>query len=239
MDVGCGTGEWVFDLAKRYPKLRIYGLDANDEALHQAKVRRNISSLRGVELRHMDLSLQALPVPDTCVDFVHMQRFAGYVKPQAWPKFIRECIRVLRPDGWLNVVELELCEISSPACITIYRSFLKARARLGRTLDESGSTLGVAQRLYAMLHEVGLYEIGYDVFTVDLGALGGSTAHAFLSEMVRLAFVAKPLVVQQGVLESEEFDHLVEQARVEIQSRDLCGWAMLLSAYGRCGGEKE
>ena len=105
LDLGCGTGEWIFALAKRYPKLRIYGIDSSEEALHQAKVRRNTGSLRQVELRHMDF-LQGLPIPNAFVDFVHMRRFALYVKPQAWPSMIRECVRVLRPNGWLNIVEL-------------------------------------------------------------------------------------------------------------------------------------
>ena len=236
LDLGCGTGEWIFDLAKRYPKLRIYGIDSNEELLHQAKVRRNTSSLRQVELRHMDL-LQGLPIPNASIDFVHMRHFARYIRPQSWPYVVHECVRVLRPQGWLNIVELELCEISSPACLALHRAMLQARAKLGRTLDATGSTLGVAQRLYAMLLNAGLYEVGYDVFTVDVGANGGNAVPLFLSEIVHRAFVSKPLVVQQGIVESTTFDALVEQAEVELQSPDLCGWAILLSAYGRYGGE--
>ena len=238
LDLGCGTGEWIFDLARRYPKLRIYGIDSNEGVLRQAKVRRNTSSLRQVELRHMDL-LQELPIPDASVDFVHMRHFARYIQPQVWPSMIRECVRVLRPRGWLNIVELELCEISSPACLTLHRAMLQARAKLGRTLDATGSTLGVVQRLYAMLLDVGLYEVGYDVFTVDVGAMAGHAAPLFLSEIVRRAFVVKPLVVQQGIVESAAFDALVEQAQIELQSPDLCGWAILLSAYGRYDGGRE
>ena len=235
LDFGCGSGEWIFDLARRCPKLRIYGIDSDEAALHQAKVRRNTSSLRQVELRHMDL-LQGLPIPNASIDFVHMRHFARYIKPEAWTSMIRECVRVLRLRGWLNIVELELCEISSPACLTLHRLMLRARAKLGRSLDATGRTLGVAQRLYAMLLQAGLYEVGYDVFTVDVGAMGGNAAHVFLSEIVSRAFVVKPLVIQQGLVESAEFDALVKQAQVELQSPDLCGWAILISAYGCYGG---
>ncbi len=238
LDLGCGRGEWIFDLAKRYPKLRIYGIDSDEEALRQAKVRRNTSSLRQVELRQMNL-LQGLPIPDASVDFVHIRHVARYMKPEAWPPMIQECVRVLRPRGWVNIVELELCEISSPACLALHRAMLKARAKLGRSLDMTGSTLGVAQRLYAMLLQVGLYDVDYDVFTVDVGAMSGNVAYHFLSEIVSRAFIVKPLVVQQGIVENAEFDALVEQAQVELQAPDLCGWAILLSAYGRYGGGSE
>lgn len=236
IDLGCGAGEWIFDLAKRYPKLRIYGIDSNIEALSQAKIRRNTSSLRQVELRHMDSLQEGLPVPDACVDFVHVQRFARSITPQAWPSLIRECVRVLRPSGWLNIVELELCEISSSACLTIHRAVLQARAELGQTLDETGRTLGVAQRLYALLLNTDLYDVGYDAFTIDLGIMGGATERLFLADSMRQACIMKPVVVQQGILESEEFDTLIEQACIELEAPNLCGWAMLLSVYGRSGG---
>ncbi len=236
LDLGCGTGEWIFDLARRYPKLRIYGMDSNEQALHQAKVRRNTSSLRQVELRHMDL-LQGLSIPDAFVNFVHMRNFSRYIKPQLWPAMIRECVRVLKPEGWLTIEELELCEISSPACQTLHRAMLQARAKIGRTLDTTGTTLGVAQRLYPMLLKAGLYDVNYDAFTIDVGALSGDAAHRFLAEIVRRAFAVKPLVVQQGILKSAEFDALVAQAQMELQMPDLCGWAILISAYGCYGGE--
>ena len=238
LDLGCGRGEWIFDLAKRYPKLRIYGIDSDEEALRQARVRRNTSSLHQVELRQMNL-LQGLPIPDASVDLVHMRHVARYIKPEAWHPMIHECVRVLRPQGWLNIVELELCEISSPACLTLHRAMLQARAKLGRSLDATGSTLGVAQRLYSMLLHAGLYDVGYDVFTVDVGAMSGNVAYHFLSEIVSRAFVVKPLVVQQGIVENAAFDALVKQAQVELQAPDLCGWAILLSAYGRYGGGSE
>ncbi len=129
LDLGCGRGEWIFDLAKRHPKLRIYGIDSDEEALHQATVRRNTSSLHQVEFRQMNL-LQGLPIPDAFVDFVHMRQVARYMKPEAWLPTIRECIRALRPRGWLNIVELELCEISSPACLALHHAMLQARAKL-------------------------------------------------------------------------------------------------------------
>ena len=235
LDLGCGRGEWIFDLAKRHPKLRIYGIDSDEEALHQAKVRRNTSSLHQVEFRHMNL-LQGLPIPDAFVDFVHMRHVARYMKPEAWKPMIQECVRVLRPQGWLNIVELELCEISSPACLALHRAMLQARAKIGRSLDATGSTLGVAQRLYAMLLQAGLYDVGYDVFTVDIGVMSGNVAYHFLSEIVSRAFIVKPLVVQQGIVENAEFDALVVQAQIELQAPDLCGWAILLSAYGCYAG---
>lgn len=232
LDLGCGTGEWLFDLAKRYPRLHIFGADINEESLQQAKIRRNTSGMRLVELRTMDIR-QPFPIPDQYFDFIHLRRCAQFIAPQLWPRLLEECARVLRPDGWLAIVELELCEISSPACLAVHRAMLQARARLGRSLDVVGTSLGVAQRLYAMLQQASLDEVAYDLHTIDLGYMSGNMARIFLHEIIRSAHLVKPLVVQQGVLESAEFDALIKQAALELQAPDLCGWAILVSAYGR------
>lgn len=232
LDVGCAAGEWIFDLVKRHPHLHIYGIDASEEALLQAKARRNSASLRQIELRHMDL-LQPLPIPDEFIDFVHMRRCTRFIRPQLWPQIMRECARVLRPGGWLAIIELELCEISSPSFLAIHRAALQARAQLGRTMDPSGRTFGVIQRLYGMLLQASFEEVSYDLHTIDLGFMGGKAGRFFLSEMMRQAFLIKPLVVQQNILDSSAFDALMLQADQELQCPDLCGWAMLITAYGR------
>src|SRR5579871_3367011 len=73
LDLGCGTGDWIFDLALRYSHLTIYGIDTNEAALEQAIIRRNVSGLRQVELRQVDF-LQTLPLPDNYLDLVHIRR---------------------------------------------------------------------------------------------------------------------------------------------------------------------
>jgi len=232
IDVECGAGEWIFDLAKRYPKLHIYGLDSNEQLLHQARVRRSMSSLSQIELRQMNLS-HGLSLPDNAVDFIHMRRVSRFMGPHAWHKVFRDGIRVLRPGGWITIVELELCEISSPACQMLYHSILKAQATLGYTLDESGLSFGMAQRLYALLLREPLDEVNYDLHTLDLGFQGGSVAHLLLEDLLCQASIVKPLVVQQGMLTASEFDTLLIDAHEELEDPMLCGWALLVSAYGR------
>jgi ubiquinone/menaquinone biosynthesis C-methylase UbiE len=232
LDIGCGTGEWLFELAKRHPRLHIHGVDPHNEALHRARVRRNMSSLRQVELHHMDL-LQPVHLPDQSIDLVHMQRCTRFIMPSLWPRMLRECARMLVPSGWLVISEMELCEVSSPACLTLYHALMQARAKTGRSMDPFGETMGVAQRLYGMLLYAGFQEVTYDLHTIDLGFMGGDTARMLLNHFMHNAFIVKPLIVQQGILEADDFDELVQQAKRDMQDPDLCGWGVLITAYGR------
>lgn len=235
LDVGCGAGEWVFDLAKRFPRLHIYGIDSCEEALRQAKVRRSTSNASQVELRQMSL-VPPWAIPDQYFDFAHMWRCARFISLSQWPHAIQECVRVLRPGGWLTIAELELCDISSPAMMTLQRIMGQAQLK-GQYSMSVGVSTGIAPRLYGMLLQAPLEEVDYDLHTIDLGFMGGNTARSFLTEIVRQADLVKPFVVQQNILSRVDFDELIAQAGIELQAPDLCGWAILISAYGKRGEE--
>jgi ubiquinone/menaquinone biosynthesis C-methylase UbiE len=231
LDVGCGAGEWIFDLAKRYPRLHIYGIDSREEALQQARVRRSTSNAGQVELRRMGLA-PSWPIPDHYFDFVHMWHCARFIAPLQWPCAIQECIRVLGPGGWLSIVELAPGDISSPAIMTLQRAMAQVKGQYG--MDVGGST-EIAPHLYGMLLQAQLEEVAYDLHAIDLGFMGGNSARMFLAEIVRQAVLVTPFVVQQELLSRVEFDELIDAARTELQAPDLCGWAMLISAYGKRG----
>jgi ubiquinone/menaquinone biosynthesis C-methylase UbiE len=233
LDLGCGAGEWIFDLARRYPQLQhIYGIDTNEAALNQAKARRNLAGLRQVELRKIDL-LEPLLIPDHYLDLVHMRHCAGFIAPSLWPYILSECVRILRTRGWLVLVEMEICEISSPAFRALHRAALQALSTLGRTMDSTGVTFGVAARLYGMLLHTPLEEIRYDLHIIDLGFMSGSNAQVFLTEILRQAFLVKPVIIQQRILSAARFDRLLSQVARELRAPDLCGWGVIISAYGR------
>jgi SAM-dependent methyltransferase len=233
LDLGCDTGEWIFTLAKRHPKLHIYGVDMDTDVLQQAKIRRNTSSLRQVELRQIDLSQPLLPIPDHYFDLVHMWRGTRFMSNDRWPAMIAECARVLRDGGWLVMTELELGDLSSPACLALHRAGLRAQIGLNRIMDTTGRTYGIAHRLHTMLLQAPFDEVTYDLHILDLGFKGGKAAHHILSEILHQSFLQKPLVMQNGLMSSEQFDALISQAQSELQARELCGWIVSVSVYGR------
>lgn len=94
-------------------------------------------------------------------------------------------------------------------------------------------SMGVASRLYSMLLREQLDDVNYDLYTVDLGFLGGNTAHALLIGLLYNMLVLKPLIVQANLFDVYTFDVLVRQAQAELQAPQRCGWAMLISAFGR------
>ena len=106
LDLGCGSGSFTTDLARRYPERRILAADVMVGRLRKLvkRMRRehlgNLTILR-TEARH----LVGLALPDGCLDRIHL------LCPDPWPKgrhrghrllasdFTAQLHRVLKQDG--------------------------------------------------------------------------------------------------------------------------------------------
>jgi ubiquinone/menaquinone biosynthesis C-methylase UbiE len=232
LDLGCGSGEWIFALSSQYPRLQICGVDVRSELLQQARARRNTGSLRRIEFRQMDCT-PPLKFSARSFDYIHMRARARQMQRQTWPPLLEEALRVLRPGGWLNLVELELCASSSPAFMELQRALNATWLRLGHALDPSGLSFGAASRLYGMLRAAGFTEVAYEAYSADLGPQGGAVAARFLAVSLAEVQLAGPLIIQQQILSAAALSSLLAQATTEVRSPDHCGWGMLISAYGR------
>ena len=100
LDVGCGGGHLLAFLAGKRPDLRMAGIDLAKGQVVRARRRtggRACTLVRGSALE--------LPFGDGCFELV-----ASVASIKHWPdrsQGLAECVRVLRPGGWLMVVEAD------------------------------------------------------------------------------------------------------------------------------------
>lgn len=238
LQIGSGTGSWIFDLAKLHPHLHIYGIDENEKAYQQAIIRRNLSGLHQVELRNMSLA-SPLPIPDSYFDLICMRFRSLTIAPPKWPAFLADLKRLLRQDGWLLFVEAEYAEVNSPAFMKIQQVGIEALTRMKRAIDNNGATFGFAAHLPTMLAQAGFQEVNYDLHIIDLGFMGGRAGKRFLMRTLEQIATTRPMAISLGLLQASEFDLWTEQAKSEIATLDLCGWRTLISTYGRKPSDDE
>ncbi|CAG8552103.1 8699_t:CDS:2 [Ambispora leptoticha] len=116
LDVGCGTGTWVLEMAKDYPASAFTGIDLAPVFPSSSPNSNNSTSstekkLMNVRFLQCDV-LDGLPFPDNTFDYIHMRRMITSFKEQEFQdKILPELVRVLRPGGWVEIVEIdnELC----------------------------------------------------------------------------------------------------------------------------------
>lgn len=103
VDVGCGPGYLLAVIGRRFPSLRLIGVDLSKEILSAAS--RNLSTIAGERLELLEGDSECLPLPQNSVDYL-----VSTLSLHHWPepqKAFREFQRVLRPGGMLLVFDLK------------------------------------------------------------------------------------------------------------------------------------
>lgn len=99
LDLGCGTGIYSIELAKR--GMDVTGVDDSEEMLNRAKIK---AEAEGVRIRFMKADALALPFPDASFDLALSVSALCFMKdPQG---AIIEMRRVLKPGGKIVIGSL-------------------------------------------------------------------------------------------------------------------------------------
>ncbi|RUS21692.1 S-adenosyl-L-methionine-dependent methyltransferase [Endogone sp. FLAS-F59071] len=100
LDVGCGPGNWTLNMAMDFPNAIFEGIDAVDNFPKEIKPS-NTNFLQG------NVAL-GLPYPDATFDFVFQRTMAMSFTKEQWATVMKEILRVLKPGGWIQLVECDV-----------------------------------------------------------------------------------------------------------------------------------
>ncbi|RHZ45575.1 hypothetical protein Glove_669g22 [Diversispora epigaea] len=113
LDVGCGSGTWLIEMAHMYPKPEYFGIDLNP--CTTIPYPSNTKIIKG--------NLLNLPYDENQFDFVRMSDFVTEFTDNEWEQSIAEMIRVTKPGGWIEFCEADLV---SPENAPTFSKFLKS-----------------------------------------------------------------------------------------------------------------
>ncbi len=125
LDIACGPGDWVLDVAFEYPETEVIGIDLSRTMVEYARAQAGAQGLDNASFCVMDV-LQPLAFPDDAFDLVNARFLCGFMPTTAWPTLIKECVRVSRPGGVICSTKAENGISTSPACeqISVFCSHL-------------------------------------------------------------------------------------------------------------------
>lgn len=232
LDIGCGTGEWARSLVKEYPHIHVIGIDTSLKLIHEAvnlAIRDHVDSVSFYQFG----TAQSLDFPSASFDIVHVHSLASFISTSMWTRILDEMIRVLKVGGWLNVVDYEHGSTASEAFNKLAAMGMAGVRALGGSIAPASPTQGVAARLYGFLVDAGMIDVAYTVHAVDYGVNSSPETPAFLADFIDDMMGFKPFVLQLGLTDSETFDALLAQTKIDFYQPDSCGYAYLISAIGR------
>ncbi|CAI2173443.1 68_t:CDS:2 [Funneliformis geosporum] len=97
LDVGCGSGGWLFDMSYEYPNCTFVGID--------------ISTTINEDIRPKNLgfiqcnALHGLPFFENTFDFVFQGNMFMTWKESDWPIIIKDMLRCVKSNGWIEIME--------------------------------------------------------------------------------------------------------------------------------------
>ncbi|ORY94565.1 S-adenosyl-L-methionine-dependent methyltransferase [Syncephalastrum racemosum] len=102
LDIGCGSGSWVMEMAIEHPEAHVTGLDMAD--MFPTAIRPE-----NVTFQQHNL-LDGLPYDDNTFDFVHMRQLIVALRAPEWPAILVEIRRVLKPGGLVQLMESDFTD---------------------------------------------------------------------------------------------------------------------------------
>ncbi|KAI8355098.1 S-adenosyl-L-methionine-dependent methyltransferase [Choanephora cucurbitarum] len=217
LDVGCGPGTWIMDVATRYPQSEFIGIDLCDVFPNRIRPPNVTFQVGNV--------LESLPFPDNTFDFVNMRLFVIAFKTHEWPQALKEVYRVLKPGGYVQMIECGMLERGSE-----YVKFIGGIFK--EFIENRGQEPYIASKLPSLLESEQFRVV--DSITKD-AHIGhpNPLSREFLSDVISIIKTAR--IPFQEILKcnSEQFNHIIEKFNMECLSQPEAIWS-----FSVCVGQK-
>lgn len=102
-DLGCGPGVSTFEIARVRPNDEVIGLDFAWGMLAEARRREQESGLPPRRIQWLQGDAMRLPFADQSIDCLTGHSFLYLIPDRTLA--LQECLRVLKPGGWLALME--------------------------------------------------------------------------------------------------------------------------------------
>jgi ubiquinone/menaquinone biosynthesis C-methylase UbiE len=231
VDLGCGPGGWVLDVAFALPDAEVEGFDSSQPMVDYANARARTQQLPNASFGAMDIT-HPFELPDAAFDLVNARFLMGVLKREAWQPFLDECHRILRPGGLLRLTEAaEFGQTTSVAVDKLLTLTRQALYQLG----------------YGFTSEQGMYILPkllsynkqqrYQNIQVRASALHySSDTEAWADQFHNLDIITqqmKSVLLKLGLINEELFDDLYQEAIIDMQQSSFCGIVHITSIVGK------
>jgi ubiquinone/menaquinone biosynthesis C-methylase UbiE len=230
LDIACGPGGWVLDVAFEHPDINVVGLDISKQLVDYARAQARVRWLDNAQFRVMDV-LKPLDFDDESIDLVNARFLFGVLPRAGWPKLLQECMRILRPGGIVRLTECEMPLTNSLAFEKLSGLFTRGLQLSGQSFSPDGRHIGITPMLGRLLREAGFQNMRRKVHMVD--ASEGMEAYESCYQNYQVAFkLVEPFMIKLGLTIAEEFDELYQQMLNEMSSEGFCAEWFYLTVAG-------
>ncbi|KAL1916131.1 uncharacterized protein VTP21DRAFT_6135 [Calcarisporiella thermophila] len=220
LDLGCGPGTWIMEMATEFPRSQFHGIDICD--LFPQQIRPDNCHFQVANI------LKGLPFENALFDFIYIRCVSLAVFQSEWAGVITEILRVLKPGGYLEFVEADYaiqCEGKSLQKIAdgIYNS-LRAR-----DIHPSWT-----RRIGEYLRSISVEDISSLSQPFLASIFSGKDGERGVVYWMQFLSALKPHLAQVMYISSEEYDELQQCICRELSTERI--QIDVVCTYGRKSG---
>ncbi len=231
LDIACGPGGWVFDVAMAYPHLIVTGIDSSELMVAYAQSQARAQYVNNARFRVMN-ALKPLDFPANSFDFINARLLFGFMPPTAWLPLLSECQRILGPGGILRLTEGEAGITNSSATERITGMITQSLYQAKQSFSPDGRHTGITPMLFRLQREAGFEHIQQVAHMMDYSQ--DTEAHAGMYQNFMVGYkLIQPFLLKMGMITPEEMDRVYQQMLIEMAADDFCAVWFLLSVWGQ------
>jgi ubiquinone/menaquinone biosynthesis C-methylase UbiE len=231
LDVACGTGSWLIELAKAFPHMdRLVGIDAGKSIIQYANSCIPDELRNCVQFAVMDaLDTNGLSFGANTFDLVNVRFSLSWMRTFDWERLVRELLRVVCLEGVVRITEPEMMIRSNSDALTqLLEAAAKGFYRNHNLFTEKPSSL--IDRLSQLLQVPGLTRRVDTVLQPIEFHAGSPIIEQFYQDIRNGAQVLPPFLQKYRCL-PKNYDALLQQALHDIQQPDFHATWNLLTAW--------
>ena len=227
LSVGCGNSQWATEMALAHPQSAIHAINVSQiSSLPPVPESTPSFDLDNLFFYNLDDNSLKVPFVSNSVDYIHVRRFLPNVNKTKYLAFLKELVRVLKVDGYMELVELDLRLRDSgvDSCWPSYWTLIG--------FDKLGIDTSLALNLAGILKTMPGMEVSHrSSVNMPVGIHGGRIGLTAELLCWRFASTVRPWLMRQAMLSGCEFDDLL--ARAQQETRKLKSYQVCHVAVGR------
>ena len=230
LDIGCGPGGWLLEVAKTYPTLSLLvGVDINDTMLNYARAQAKALRVDDhVEFHNVD-ALGPLSFADEHFDLINERFGMSWLRTWEWPQFLQKCQRIARLGGVVRITEFDICvESNSPALVQLGEIAIKAFHNSGRVFAAESD--GLTKELPRLMRQHGLQDVQTRAYALECRA-DTPLGQLFVEDWKLLFRVLEPFL-RKWTLVPDNYNDIYQQMLDEMQRPDFVAVSRLLTVWG-------
>jgi ubiquinone/menaquinone biosynthesis C-methylase UbiE len=229
LDVGCGTGGWLIELAQTMPTCKmLVGVDVSRTFVEYARAQAEAAQVSDRVEFHVADALRMLEFPRNYFDLVNHRAGMSWLRTWDWPKLLQEYQLVCRPGGVVRITEPEWAVSNSPALSRLSELIVQAFSQAGHLFTPTRD--GLTSKLASLLQQHGLQQVQTRTSTLQYRADTPQGQRFF--EDIKLVFRTVLPFLHKWTQVPDDYEEIYQQMLREMQQSDFVATLDLLTAWG-------